>query len=135
MASDTTQRVKRHRIERGVVRVEVEVPSAEDAAAVRRFARERRDNSRQARSAGPPTDRHEDAGETLADLVERIGPDAMSALRVFATGLAITRTPELIARAERIARNYADIARAQDHPSVRGVEGREDDGTTPRQII
>ncbi|MCF3948270.1 hypothetical protein [Acidiphilium iwatense] len=126
MASDTTQRVKRHRIERGVVRVEVEVPTAEDAAAVRRFARERRESGRQARPAASPTDRHEDAGETLADLIDRIGPNAMPALRVFAAGLATARTPELIARAGRIARNYADVARMQDYPSVRVGKGRGD---------
>lgn len=126
MASDTTQRVKRHRIERGVVRVEVEVPSAEDAAAVRRFARERREANRRARPAASPTDRHDDVGETLADVIERIGPNAMPALRVFAAGLAITRTPDLIARAERIARNYMYVARMQDHPGVQGSEGRGD---------
>jgi hypothetical protein len=46
MASQTTERVKRHRLARGVVRVEVEVPNAEDALAVRRFAQSRREAAR-----------------------------------------------------------------------------------------
>lgn len=55
MASEITQRVKKHRADRGIVWGEVEVPDAEDAAAVRRFAREQRQGGCKSRLAAAAT--------------------------------------------------------------------------------
>lgn len=51
MTSEITQRVKKHRVDRGIVRVEVEVPDA----AVRRFAREQRQGGGKSRLAAAAT--------------------------------------------------------------------------------
>lgn len=113
MASEITERVKKHRAERGIVRVEVEVPNAEDAAAVRRFARERRQGRGKPRNEGQEASSAINTSEPLASVIERIDGDRQAVLRLFAQGLAAAVTPELIARAERIARNFFEIAEMQ----------------------
>lgn len=123
MPSEITRRVIKHRAARGIVRVEVEVPTAEDAAAVRRFARERRSAHQvaivQAVQAEPNTE-----AEPLTQIIGRLDSRRHALLRLFAAGLAAADTPALIARAERIARNYVDVATAQQRTGGPRQEGR-----------
>jgi hypothetical protein len=106
--------VKRHRASRSLVRVEVEVPSLDDAAAVRRFAQERR---RHPSRLHPPSQIAEEArgqgAETLKAIMPVLSPEALEALRVFALGLKLGQAPGMIARAQRVAANFLDAAEMQ----------------------
>jgi len=93
--TETTLRVRRHREARRLVRVEVEVPTAEDAAAIRHFAAERR--------AGTPAN----AAGLLPD-DPTLDADARRAIRLFAAAVAKAANPEAIARALRVAANFSD---------------------------
>lgn len=121
MSSAATERVKRHRAARGIVRVEVEVSSTEDAIAVRRFARECRDRARRPSNRRPPDGI--DGGEPLESIIDRIGDRGRAVLALFATGLAATTSAELIERAERIAMNFRDVADMQRRSSGPTIEG------------
>lgn len=121
MTSAATERVKRHRAARGIVRVEVEVLSAEDATAVRRFARERRDRARRPGNRRAPDGI--DGGEPLESIIDRIGDRGRSVLALFAAGLVATNSAELIERAERIAMNFRDVADMHRRSSGPTIEG------------
>lgn len=106
---DTNERVKRHRAARNLIRVEVEVPTAEDAAAVRRFAQGRRRNPSQTQTPLPkPLERPTGASQTLEAILRGLPPDALEALRCFAEGLNQVRSQELLVRGMRVAANYRD---------------------------
>jgi hypothetical protein len=99
----------------------VEVPSAEDAAAVRRSARERRERSRRPTLRKPePTI---EIGDDLNCLIDQIDDRGRVALTAFAAGLAAASSAELIARAERIAHNFRDVADAQGRSGRPRIEG------------
>jgi hypothetical protein len=100
--------------------VEVELPSVEDAAAVRRFARERRERARRPDNRRSPDGI--DGGEPLESLIDRICDRGRVALTVFAAGLAAASSAELIARAERIAHNFRDVADMQRRSSGPTIE-------------
>lgn len=93
--SDTTLRVRRHRAARRLVRIEVEVPTAEDARALRHFAAERRAGSPAAVAGLIPND-------------PNLDEDARRAIRIFAAAVARAANPEAIARALRVAANFSD---------------------------
>jgi hypothetical protein len=124
MGSETTERVKRHRLARGIVRVEVEVPSAEDALAVRRFAQSRRQAAKRslpARQAEPPAEPHRGSLEAV---LARLPPTGLAALERFANALAKAATPSLIERASGMAAILEDAAeRALTVAAIDG-EGR-----------
>ena len=111
---DSTARVKRHRAARSLIRVEVEVPTPDDAAAVRRFAQERRRHP--ARLLPPsqlPGEGAAAGGETLESILPTLSPDALEALRIFAGGLQLGQSPSILARALRVAANFRDAAEMQ----------------------
>lgn len=124
MASDTTERVKRHRIARGIVRVEVEVPSAEDALAVRRFAQSRRQAAKRSLPAPQAEPRAEPPRSGLQAVLARLPPAGLAALERFANALARAGTPSLIERAASMAAILEDAAeRALAATAIDG-EGR-----------
>ena len=107
--SDSNERVKRHRAARNFIRVEVEVPTADDAAAVRRFAQGRRRNPSQTHTPVPkPLERPTGASQPLEAIMPGLSADALEALRCFAEGLSQVRSQELLARGMRVAANYRD---------------------------
>jgi len=124
MASEATERVKRHRIARGIVRVEVEVPSAEDALAVRRFAQNRRQAAKRplpTRPADPPTG---PSAGGLEAVLGQLPPGGRAALERFARALARAATPALIARAATMAAILEDAAGRALAATVIDREGR-----------
>lgn len=121
MPSEPTQRAMRHRAARGIIRVEVEVPSTEDAATVRRFARECRERARWPDNCTRQAEIN--GAEPLESIIDRIGDRGRVALTVFAAGLAAANNAELIERSERIALNFRDAADMQRRSSVLGIEG------------
>ena len=125
MASNTTERVKRHRIARGIVRVEVEVPSTEDALAVRRFALSRRQAAKrrpalisESRSSVEPS-----PGGLEATL-GRLPPAGLAAVERFAGAIAGASTPTLIERATAMAGILEEAARRAQAAAVIEGEGR-----------
>ena len=107
-SNQATSRVRRHRANAGLIRVEVEVPTAEDAHAVRRFAQARR------RAADSATV-HEATAEPAAEARE--GPDALLAglddarrdiAIQFSQALRRAADRDMLARGRRIALNFAD---------------------------
>ena len=124
MASDTTERVKRHRIARGIVRVEVEVPGAEDALAVRRFAQSRRQAAKRSGAAPQAEPPAEQPQGSLEAVLARLPPAGLAALERFANALARAATPSLIERAASMAAILEDAAeRALAAAAIDG-EGR-----------
>lgn len=106
--NQATSRVRRHRANAGLIRVEVEVPTAEDAHAVRQFAQARR------RAADGATV-HEATAEPTAKAGE--GPDALLAdlddarrdvAIQFSRALRRATDPDLLARGRRVALYFAD---------------------------
>jgi hypothetical protein len=116
--------LKRHRETRKLIRVEVEVPTTEDAVAVRRFAQERRRSSAKPKTpASTPQERPVVASEPLEAILLGLTGEALETLRIFAEGLKRAPTPELLARGWRVASNYRDAA----DMAVRAAEGVEGD--------
>jgi hypothetical protein len=109
-SNKATSRVRQHRATAGMIRVEVEVPTREDALAVRRFAQARR----RARERVPlPT-------ASTSPVPTAITPDDLAALLAdmdvarqavaLQFGHALTQTTDLdmLARGRRVALNFAD---------------------------
>jgi hypothetical protein len=123
--STVTERVKQHRARRALIRVEVEVPTIEDARAVRSFAQQRRNIAGvPVRSGAARYTPQAEPAEALDVLLEAVGQDAMQALRIFIAGLAQARTRNLIVRAERVAANFADAATRQARTRLIGGNDR-----------
>ena len=103
----TTRRVRRHREWAGLIRVEVEVPTPDDALAVRRFAQARRRARGTASSsdASAPTAMPTDIAATLAAM----DADRREIALQFAQTLVQTTAPDLLARGRRVALNFADV--------------------------
>jgi hypothetical protein len=103
--SATTSRVRQHRATAGMVRVEVEVPTQEDALVVRRFAQARR---RSRETAPTPT---EDASsglfattaDDLAAVLAGIDTVRQAIALQFGQALAGATDPDLLARPSRRA--------------------------------
>ncbi|SHF44858.1 hypothetical protein [Acidocella aminolytica] len=108
----STERVRRYRANRDVVRVEVEVPTQDDALAVKRFARQRREaaaHPMSIMSAVPPS------SDNLADVIAELSPAARAAVETFARAVATAAEHDLIDRAVRVATNYDDAVRRSSH--------------------
>ena len=117
--SDSKERVKRHRASRKYIRVEVEVPTPDDAAAVRRFAQERRRHPARIHPPAPlPGEVATAKSETLDAILPALNPEAMEALRIFAVGLQQGQTPSLLARALRVAANFRDAVEMQSKAAL-----------------
>jgi len=111
-----------------MVRVEVEVPTREDAFAVRRFAQMRR----RAKDTPPPIP--VDVSPAPASLT---GDGAVAALAgldaerrvialLFGQALAQTTDPDLLARGRRVALNFADaVVQRRRDLSFRGNDGAQ----------
>ena len=121
-----TSRVRQHRATAGVLRVEVEVPTREDALAVRRFAQARRRarESTPAPTVDPSPAPTATTGDDLAAVLA--GMDAVRQAIALQFGQALTQTtdPDMLARGRRVALNFADAV-AQRR---RGLALRDDDG-------
>jgi hypothetical protein len=103
----TTTRVRRHRANAGLIRVEVEVPTAEDAHAVRRFAQARRRAAASAtihEATADPAAKAGDGMDALADLDDERRDIAIQ----FSQALGRAVDPDMLARARRVALNFAD---------------------------
>jgi hypothetical protein len=111
MASQTTERVKRHRLARGVVRVEVEVPNAEDALAVRRFAQSRREAARgQMTSARTDLTEAEAPQVSLETVLGQLSPTGRIVVERFAKALMRAPMQAVINRAAGMAAILEDAA-------------------------
>jgi hypothetical protein len=100
-ASPATLRVKRHR-QKGLKRVEVEVPDRQIADRIRRFAAESRSTSGRDVSATPTVGR--EPGNCIP-----LEPEAI--VRAFAVALSECRDPKLLERARRMTQTLSDAAR------------------------
>jgi hypothetical protein len=122
-SSATTSRVRRHRATAGMVRVEVEVPTQEDALAVRRFAQARR-RSRETvpiptddTSSGSSATTSDDLAATLAGME----PMRQAIALQFGQALAGATDPDMLARGRRVALNFVDaVARRGREVALRG---------------
>lgn len=108
----STERVRRYRATRAAVRVEVEVPTPDDALAVKRFARQRREA---AAHPAPATPASHSSGANLTLLIDELTPAARAAVETFVQALAAAPDRELIERAGRVAANYEDAVRRSAH--------------------
>jgi len=118
----TTRRVRQHRAQTGLIRVEVEVPTQDDALAVRAFAKARR----RARETTPPSEAPPPTG-TPTDIVAMLA--AMDAERreislLFARALMQTAAPDMLARAPHMALNFADAVSQRRSDMAFGDHGR-----------
>jgi hypothetical protein len=106
----TTGRVRRHRATAGLIRVEVEVPTREDALAVRRFAQARRRAGD--RMSLPPADASPvptaATSNDLATLLADMDTARQGIALQFAQTLTQTMDPDMLARGRRVALNFAD---------------------------
>lgn len=110
-----TDRVRQHRATAGVIRVEVEVPTREDALMVRRFARTRR---RATETPLPAVGTQPAAAATAANELGAVLA-TMDAVRQaimlkFGEALADATEPDMLTRGQRVALNFADFV-AQRH--------------------
>ena len=123
--SAATNRVRQHRATSGMIRVEVEVPTPEDALAVRRFAQARR----RAKETPPPPP----AGMSPASTASARGNLAavtvdMDAVRqgivlLFGQALAQATDPDMLARGRRVALNFADAVAQRCRDAVFSGDG------------
>jgi hypothetical protein len=106
--NQATSRVRRHRANAGRIRVEVEVPTAEDAYEVRRFAQARRRIADGAAvheaTAKPAAKAGEGPDALLADLEDARRDIAIQ----FSQALRRAVDPDMLARGRRVALNFAD---------------------------
>ena len=108
--SAATNRVRQHRATAGMIRVEVEVPTRDDALAVRRFAQVRRRAKEStplpataalpAPTAGNPDD--------LAAVLRGMDAARQAVALLFRQALAQTTDPDMLARGRRVALNFSD---------------------------
>jgi hypothetical protein len=116
----TADRVKRHRANRKMIRVEVEVPTPSDVLAVRRYAQARRQAPASQNMPVAPPGPIPSESISLDSLAAGLPPGACHAIRLFADALARAHSPELIARGLRIAANFRDLA--ESHAATPIVE-------------
>jgi len=116
-----TDRVRQHRAMAGMIRVEVEVPTREDALTVRRFARMRR---RATEPLLPTVDVLPAASMTTVNELGAVlaTMDAMrqAIMLKFGEALADATKPDMLTRGQRVALNFAEfVARRHRDMSLR----------------
>jgi hypothetical protein len=105
-----TGRVRQHRATAGLIRVEIEVPTREDALAVRRFAQARRRVGEGAplptvdTSPAPNATTEDDLAAVLAGMDAARQAIALQ----FVQALAQPTDPDMLVRGRRVALNFAD---------------------------
>jgi hypothetical protein len=108
--SAATNRVRQHRAIAGMIRVEVEVPTREDALTVRRFAQMRRRSKD--KMTQPIADTRAAATAATSDGLIAILADMDAARQatalLFGQALAQTTDPDMLERGRRVALNFAD---------------------------
>jgi hypothetical protein len=102
-----TTRVRRHRASAGLIRVEVEVPTPEDALAVRRFAQARRRTAGRTTTYDAPHQATATASEGLEALLAGLDDTRREIAMQFSQALTRAIDPDLVARARRVALNFA----------------------------
>ena len=114
--SQATDRVRRHRATAGLIRVEVEVPTPEDAFAVRRFAQARRRTADGAPALHEALPETATTGEDLEAFVAALDGARRDVVMQFGHALAQATDPDMLARGRRVALNFADAVaqRRQD---------------------
>jgi hypothetical protein len=114
----TTRRVQQHRARAGLIRVEVEVPTRDDALAVRRFAQARR----RARETAPPLKAPLPTAAPI-DIAARLATmdgEQREITMLFAQALMQTAAPGMLTRGRRVALNFADaVAQCQRDTAFR----------------
>lgn len=120
-----TNRVRQHRATSGMLRVEVEVPTREDAFAVRRFAQALR--RARHRAPEPATDVPSAPATATRDELVAILADMDAARQatvlLFGEGVAQATEPDMLARGRRVALNFADAVALRR----RGMAQRDND--------
>jgi hypothetical protein len=101
----SSDRVRRHRAKRSLIRVEVEVPTNDDAEAIRLFAALRRQNA-----AGNPTSASVDPTLPLARLIGMLDEPSQTIVAAFAASLIRTDSVAIRSRAARMTLTLADAA-------------------------
>jgi hypothetical protein len=109
-----------------MIRVEVELPTLEDALAVRQFAQARRARPRQDAGQQPA---HPKEPVDVLTLVSALDASVLPTLVLFADALGSVRSDELLKRAHRVAANFSEavrLARKTDlaASSEPGLQGR-----------
>ena len=102
--SAATNRVRQHRATAGMIRVEVEVPTRDDALAVRRFAQVRR-RAKESTPLQAPTAGNSD---DLAAVLRGMDAARQAVALLFGQALAQTTDPDMLARGRRVALNFSD---------------------------
>jgi hypothetical protein len=114
--SQATDRVRRHRATAGLIRVEVEVPTPEDALAVRGFAQARRRIADRASAIHEALPETATTGEALEAFLAALDGARRDVVMQFGQALAQATDPDMLARGRRVALNFADAVtqRRQD---------------------
>jgi len=101
-----TNRVRQHRARAGLIRVEVEVPTCDDALVVRRFAQ----GLRRAKETAPPPEASlpTAASMDIAACLAAIDGERREIALLFVQALTQTAAPGMLARGRRVALNFAD---------------------------
>jgi hypothetical protein len=106
--SQATDRVRRHRATAGLIRVEVEVPTPEDALAVRGFAQARRRTADRASAIHEALPETATTREDLEAFLAALDSARRDVVMQFGQALAQATDPDMLARGRRVALNFAD---------------------------
>jgi hypothetical protein len=108
--SAATNRVRQHRATAGMFRVEVEVPTQEDALAVRRFAQARRRSKDKVPQpiANAPGAAIAATRDELVAILADMDAAQQAIVLLFGHALVQTADPDMLERGRRVALNFAD---------------------------
>jgi hypothetical protein len=122
-----TNRVRQHRATAGMIRVEVEVPTREDALAVRRFAQARRRSKDKVPAPivdAPAASTTAPRDELIAILADMDTVRQAIAL-LFSHALAQTTDPDTMERGRCVALNFADAVARHRRDMALGDDGSQ----------
>jgi hypothetical protein len=126
--SAATNRVRQHRATAGMIRVEVEVPTGDDALTVRRFAQARRRASDRPSAPAMDASTAPTGGnpDDLAGVLTGMDTARQAVALLFGQALARTTDPDMLARGRRIALNFADaVAQRRRDMALHDDDGRQ----------